>query len=122
MLQRNQSDRPSNTALTSGKVLTQYIKHGHPPIDNNSLERAIRPIAISRKNVLFPGSLDHGEGAALMYSLMECCRINQIDPYEWLLDVMKTIETFPKDRLDELLPNKWKPDPVSSVSSSKPPC
>lgn len=100
--------------------LTQYIKHGHAPIDNNSLERAIRPIAISRKNVLFLGSLDHAQGAALMYSLMECCRMNQIDPYEWLLNVLKRIETFPKDRLDELLPNKWKPDPVSSVSSSEP--
>ncbi|MEJ7740330.1 MAG: IS66 family transposase, partial [Chitinophagaceae bacterium] len=101
--------------------LTQYIKHGHAPIDNNRLERAIRPIAINRKNVLFLGSLDHAQGAALMYSLMECCRMNQIDPYQWLLDVMKRIEIFPKNRLDELLPNKWKPDPVNSVSPSKPP-
>lgn len=101
--------------------LTQYVKHGHAPIDNNLLERAIRPIAISRKNVLFLGSLDHAQGAALLYSLMECCRMNQIDPYEWLLDVMKRIETFPKDRLDELLPNKWKPHPTNPAPSySKP--
>lgn len=101
--------------------LTQYVKHGHAPIDNNRLERAIRHIAISRKNVLFLGSLDHAQGAALMYSLMECCRMNQIDPYQWLLDVMKRIETYPKDRLDELLPHKWKPDPINQVSPSKPP-
>ncbi|MEO6001203.1 MAG: transposase domain-containing protein [Chitinophagaceae bacterium] len=56
-----------------------------------------------------------------MYSLMECCRMNKIDPYEWLLDVMKKIETFPKDRLDELLPHKWKPHPIHPAPSpSKP--
>lgn len=102
--------------------LTQYVKHGRAPIDNNCLERAIRPIAIARKNVLFLGSVDHAQGAALMYSLMECCRMNQIDPYEWLLDVMKRIETFPKERLDELLPHKWKSHPANPGSATvKPP-
>jgi transposase len=44
----------------------------------------------------------------LMYSLMECCRMHQVDPYTWLLDVMKRIENHPKDQLADLLPHKWK--------------
>lgn len=94
--------------LNHWDALSAYTHYGLAPIDNNQTERTIRPITVNRKNVLFLGSVEHAKGAALMYSLMECCRLQRVDPMTWLLDVMKTIETYPTDQLVDLLPHKWK--------------
>jgi len=94
--------------LNHWDALSAYTHYGIAPIDNNQIERIIRPITVNRKNVLFLGSVEHAKGAALMYSLMECCRLQKVDPMIWLLDVMKNIETYPKDQLVNLLPHKWK--------------
>jgi transposase len=94
--------------LNHWKALSAYTHYGIAPIDNNQTERTIRPITVNRKNVLFLGSVEHAKGSALMYSLMECCRLQGVDPMAWLLDVIKTIETHPKDQLVDLLPHRWK--------------
>lgn len=94
--------------LNHWEALSAYTHHGIAPIGNNATERAIRPITVSRKNVLFLGSVEHAAGASLMYSLMHCCQLQSIDPMVWLLDVMKKIETYPKNQLADLLPHKWK--------------
>jgi len=94
--------------LNHWKALSAYTHYGIAPIDNNQTERTIRPITVNRKNVLFLGSVEHAKGSALMYSLMECCRLQGVDPMVWLLDVLKTIETYPRDQLVNLLPHKWK--------------
>jgi transposase len=94
--------------LNHWEALTTYTQYGSAPIDNNQTERAIRPITINRKNVLFLGSVEHAAGAALMYSLMECCRMHQVDPFTWLLDILKRIEYHPKEQLVDLLPHNWK--------------
>jgi hypothetical protein len=99
-------------------ALTAYVQYGRAPIDNNQTERAIRPITINRKNVLFLGSVEHAAGAALMYSLMECCRMHQVDPFTWLPDILKRIEYHPKDQLVDLLPHKWK---ILNQCSKSPP-
>ena len=66
------------------------------------------PITVARKNILFLGSADHAPGTALLYSMIECCKLQNIDPQEWLLDVMKRMECYAKDRLVDLLPHRWK--------------
>jgi len=96
--------------LNHWDALSRYTRYPIAPIDNNQTERSIRPITVNRKNVLFLGSVEHAKGSALMYSLMECCRLQGVDAMAWLLDVMKTIETYPKDQLVNLLPHKWKAD------------
>lgn len=88
--------------------LFNYTRYGEAPIDNNAVERAIRPITVSRKNVLFLGSVEHAAGSSLLYSLMHSCRLQKIDSREWLMDVMAKIQTTPKEQLVDLLPHRWK--------------
>ena len=96
--------------LNHWDALSAYTRYPIAPIDNNQTERTIRPITVNRKNVLFLGSVEHAKGSALMYSLMECCRLQEVDPMAWLLDIMKTIQSHPTDQLVNLLPHKWKAD------------
>lgn len=102
--------------LNHWAALTQYTQYDKGILDNNVTERAIRPLTINRKNSLFLGSVEHAAGAALMYSLMECCRMHKVDPYAWLLDVMKKVESYPKDQLVDLLPHKWKKIKTNEIS------
>ena len=97
--------------LNHWTALSAYPHHKYAIVDNNLTERAIRPITVARKNILFLGSVDHAPGAALLYSLTQCCKLQKIDPQAWLLDVMTRIEQYPKDRLADLLPHKWKMKP-----------
>jgi hypothetical protein len=95
--------------LNHWDALSAYPRQKFSIIDNNPAERAIKPLTIARKNILFLGSVKHSEGAALLYSLMECCKLQKINPQAWLLDVMKRIECHPKNQLADLLPHRWKP-------------
>lgn len=94
--------------LNHWDALSEYVIHKHGIIDNNQTERSIKPITLARKNSLFLGSVAHAPGAALLYSLMESCKLQKIDPQAWLLDVMQRIEHCPKDQLVDLLPHRWK--------------
>ena len=77
------------------------------PIDNNACERAIRPIAIGRRNWLFAGSMRGGHAAAVIYTLIECCRLADVDMVSYLADVLVRVATHPASRIDELLPANW---------------
>ena len=75
---------------------------------NNAAERAIRPLALGRKNYLFAGSDTGGRRAAIMYTLIETAKLNGVDPEAWLADVIARIADHPINRVDELLPWKWR--------------
>jgi transposase len=75
---------------------------------NNAAERAIRPLALGRKNYLFAGSDAGGRRAAILYTLVETPKMNDVDPEGWLADVIARIANHPILRLDDLLPWKWK--------------
>ena len=94
--------------LNHWEALSAYPHHKNAMIDNNETERAIRPITISRKTSLFLGSVEQARGASLCYSLMECCRLHGVNQFEYMNDVLKIIETYPKEKLPELLPHNWK--------------
>lgn len=94
--------------LNHWEALSAYPHHKNAMIDNNETERAIRPITISRKTSLFLGSVEQARGASLCYSLMECCRLHGVNQFEYMNDVLKIIETYPKEKLSELLPHNWK--------------
>jgi len=91
-------------ALTRMKRLRPYLDHGFLEIDNNSAERAMKPIAIGRKNYLFVGSEGGGKSAAIAYTLIETAKLNDVDPQAWLTDVLGRIADHKITRLDELLP------------------
>ena len=94
-------------ALGRWDKLTLYVGDGRVEIDNNLIENAIRPIALGRKNYLFAGSHDAAQRAAIIYSLLGTCKKHEINPYDWLRDVLSRIPTHPHKRLDELLPHNW---------------
>jgi len=96
------------TYVMNQKVaLHQYLNDGQLNIDNNLTENAVRAIAVGRKNWLFAGSERGGWAAAIIYSFIESCRAAQIEPYEYLEDVLTRINTHPASRINELLPEEW---------------
>ena len=85
--------------------MIRFVDDGRIEIDNNVVERSIRPIALNRKNALFAGSDGGGEHSAIIASLIETCKLNAIDPQGYLTDVISRIANgHPNSRIDELLP------------------
>ena len=87
--------------------LKGYINDGRYEIDNNMIENAIRPLALGRKNYLFAGSHNAAQHAAMFYSFFASCKINGVNPLEWLTDVLNCIPEHKANKLTELLPNNW---------------
>jgi transposase len=92
-------------ALARWDGLTRFLDDGRIEIDSNVVERSIRPIALNRKNALFAGSDGGAEHWAVLASLIETCKLNQVDPEAYLADVItRIVQGHPNSRLDELLP------------------
>jgi hypothetical protein len=94
-------------ALARPDSLLCYLDDGCLAIDNNAAERALRGVALGRKNYLFAGSDAGGERAAAIYSLIETARLNGLDPQAYLADVIARIGPRPARRLADLLPYNW---------------
>ena len=94
--------------LPRWEKLSIYTTNGSLNIDNNPVENAIRPVAIGRKNYLFAGSHDAAQRAAMIYSLFSTCRLHNINPYDWLKDVLERLHLYSTNNIAELLPQNWK--------------
>ncbi len=89
-------------------ALNRYLEDGDLSIDNNFAERAMRPIAIGRRNWLFVGSERAGHRAAILTSLVASCKVNFVEPWAYLKDVFTRMACKPTDsELTELLPDRW---------------
>ena len=95
--------------LNAWKALTLHLDDGAVPIDNNLIERQIKPWKLGAKNWLFAGSALAGQRAAVVMSLVQSAKLNGLDPWAYLRDVLARIHTHPNNRLDELLPHRWRP-------------
>jgi len=91
-------------ALSLWDALLRYSNDGHIEIDNNAAERALRAVALGRKNYLFAGSDTGGERAAAIYSLIGSAKLNGLDPEAYLREVLSRIPDHPITRIEELLP------------------
>lgn len=100
-------------ALGRWDALILYCDDGRVEMDNNAAERALRAVALGRKNYLFAGSDTGGERAAAIYSLIGSAKLHGIDPEAYLTSVMQRIADHPINRIEELLP--WRLTPVASA-------
>ncbi len=93
--------------LSRWESLVRYLGDGRLAIDNNAAERAMRGVALGRKNYLFAGSDKGGERAAAFYSLIETAKLNGLNPELYLRDILAKIADHPVNRVAELLPWNW---------------
>ena len=86
--------------------MLRYLRDGRHEIDNNLIENQMRPVALGRKNYLFAGSHQGAERAAILYSLLNTCKLNKLNSWQWLSDVIRRVHT-PGVSASELLPHNW---------------
>ena len=90
--------------------MTLFVDDGRVEIDSNVVERAVRPIALNRKNALFAGSDGGAENWAIVVSLIETCKLNGVDPNAWMADILaKIVNGHLNSEIDELLPWPYAP-------------
>lgn len=123
LLEKQQKVKPDtpiakaiNYILNRWEGVTLYVEEGCYMIDNNNAERMIRDLAISRKNWLFAGSHESAANAAIIFSLIGTCKLQGINPRQWLCDVLNRIDSHSKDKLLELLPQNWKPAKAAAAA------
>ena len=113
-VQRGRLSPKSETAKAIDYMLRRwasfalFLEDGRVCLSNNAAERAIRGIAVGRRNWTFAGSDVGGHRAAALYTLIETCKLNDVDPRAWLADVLARLPEHPAKRLAELLPWNWK--------------
>jgi len=95
-------------ALNHWDALVRPLEAGFLEIDNGASERALKPVALGRKNWLFAGSDEGGKTAATLMSLCTTCKDLGVDPFAYLRDVLDRVSTHPNSRIEELLPDRWK--------------
>lgn len=98
----------ANYALNQWTALTRYLDDHRLRLDNNPIEQQIRPIAVGRHNWLFAGSKNGADRAAIFFSLINSCKLQNINPWQYLNDVLKRLQTHPQSRISEITPRGWK--------------
>ena len=107
VLPKSPMGRAITYATSQWDDLCRYANDGAIPIDTNALEREIRTIAVGRRNWTFCGSEAGGSWAARLYGLLGTCRLQGVNPFEWLHDVLSRVRDQPLDRMAELGPRQW---------------
>lgn len=97
-----------NYSLNHWTAFTRFLDDGCICLSNNAAERALRGVAVGRRNWTFAGSDSGGQRAAAAYTLIETCKMNDVDPQAWLAHVLAVLPDHPAKRIDELLPWEWK--------------
>jgi transposase len=105
---KNDTAKAINYSLNRWPSFTRFLDDGRICLSNNAAERALRGIAIGRKNWTFAGSDAGGHRAAAIYTLIETCKMNDVDPQAWLADVLARLPDHPASKVAELLPWNWK--------------
>jgi len=105
---KSETAKAINYCLTRWKAFTRFLDDGRICLSNNAAERAVRGVAVGRKNWTFAGSDAGGHRAAAILTLIETCKMNDVDPQAWLTDILARLPDHPAKRINELLPWNWK--------------
>jgi transposase len=105
---RSETAQAIDYLLRCWALFSRFLKHGRICLSNNAAERALRGIAVGRRNWTFCGSDTGGHRAAVVYTLIESCKLSGVDPKAWLADVLARIADHPAQQIDALLPWNWK--------------
>ena len=106
-------------ALNHWQGLQRFLDDGRVELDSNSIERAMRPVCLSRKNSLFAGSDEGAENWACMASLVETCKLNGVNPQLYLTDLLtRLVNGWPQNRIDKLMPWHWVPNGQSETGAT----
>jgi transposase len=104
-------------SLKRWTAMTRFLDDGRICMSNNAAERAVRGIAVGRRNWTFCGSDTGGARAAAIYTLIETCKLNSVDPRAWLADILARIADHPAKRITELLPWHWRAVTVAAQAA-----
>ena len=104
-------------SLSRWPALCRFAHDGRLEMTNNAAERAIRPLALGRKNYLFAGSDTGGRRAAILYTLIQTAILNGLDPEAYLRDVLSQIADHPINRIHDLLPWTWATSPDAAAAA-----
>ena len=105
---RGETAKAINYSLNHWSAFTRFLDDGRICLSNNAAERALRGIALGRRNWTFCGSDAGGHRAAAIYTLIETAKLNDVDPQAWLAWVLAKLPDHPAKRIDEMLPWNWK--------------
>ena len=106
-------------SLNHWDALIRFLEAGFLEIDNGASERAMKPVAIGRKNWLFAGSDNGGKTAAVLMSVCASCKAWNVEPFAYLRDVLDRVSTHLNSRIEELLPDRWTPLEVTDPPGRK---
>jgi transposase len=104
----NDTAKAINYLLNRWAAFTRFLDDGRVCLTNNAAERALRGVAVGRRNWTFAGSDAGGHRAAAVYTLIETCKMNDVDPHAWLADVLARLPDHPASKIADLLPWNWK--------------
>jgi transposase len=107
---KSETAKAIDYSLKRWRVFTRFLDDGRLCMSNNAAERALRVVAVGRKNWTFAGSDEGGRRAAAIYTLIETAKLNDIDPQAWLADILARLPDHPAKRIAEFLPWNWKRD------------
>jgi transposase len=113
----NDTAKAINYLLNRWAAFTRFLDDGRVCLTNNAAERALRGVAVGRRNWTFAGSDAGGHRAAAIYTLIETCKLNDVDPQAWLADVLARLPDHPASKVADLLPWTWKADKQSNVAA-----
>ncbi len=114
---KNETAKAIDYSLKRWPAFTRFLDDGRLCMSNNAAERAVRCVAVGRKNWTFAGSDEGGRRAAAIYTLIETAKLNDIDPQAWLADVLARLPDHPAKRIAELLPWNWREQDLAAKAA-----
>jgi transposase len=117
----NDTAKAINYLLNRWASFTRFLDDGRVCLSNNAAERALRGVAVGRRNWTFAGSDAGGHRAAAVYTLIETCKMNDVDPQAWLADVLAKLPDHPANKVADLLPWNWRSARQQSAVAARTP-